>query len=171
MNTAAFKTINYRGGVVRFQIPFHWKEEYEDDGGGTFYAPGDDTGTLRLNVLTFKAPPGKQISASTAPEVLAPEAEKRGVRITSLREGVAMIRSDEQVEENGEALSIRYWRIAQVLPPADIRLVIFSYTILASQLSTPSSAAELDLLDEQIAAAELAPTLGEVPPVRKSWWR
>ncbi len=47
-----FKTINYRGGLVRFRIPTDWIEEYEPEGGGMFYADGPDTGTLRLNVLT-----------------------------------------------------------------------------------------------------------------------
>jgi hypothetical protein len=47
------KEIIYRGGVVRFFIPKHWSEEYEEDGGGIFYEPGDETGTLRLNVLSF----------------------------------------------------------------------------------------------------------------------
>ena len=46
METTPVKTINYRGGVVRFRVPADWQEEYEDAGGGTFYAPGDDTGTL-----------------------------------------------------------------------------------------------------------------------------
>ena len=31
------KTIVYRGGIVRFKIPANWVEEYEEDGGGTFY--------------------------------------------------------------------------------------------------------------------------------------
>ena len=44
MDTASLKTINYRGGVVRFRIPASWNEEYEEAGGGTFYAPGDDSG-------------------------------------------------------------------------------------------------------------------------------
>ena len=27
-----FKTISYRGGVVIFRIPSHWREEYEPEG-------------------------------------------------------------------------------------------------------------------------------------------
>lgn len=45
------KTIVYRGGLVRFSIPATWQEEYEPDGGGTFYKEGPDTGTLRLILL------------------------------------------------------------------------------------------------------------------------
>ena len=50
------KTISYRGGVVTFQIPSTWIEEYEEQGGGTFYEDSPDSGTLRLNVMTFKTP-------------------------------------------------------------------------------------------------------------------
>ncbi len=31
------KQINYRGGIVRFQIPSSWVEESEEDGGGIFF--------------------------------------------------------------------------------------------------------------------------------------
>jgi hypothetical protein len=171
MDTASLKTINYRGGVIRFRIPASWNEEYEKAGGGTFYAPGDKSGTLRLNVLTFQAPPDKPVDSSTARQVLALEAEKHGVEVTPLMHGVAMVRFDEPTEENGEALNIRYWQIAQVLPPVDIRLVIFSYTLLVSQLSSATSVAELAMLDREITAAELAPVLGVTPPPKTSWWR
>ena len=113
----------------------------------------------------------KPVDSSTAPQVLASEAEKRGVEVTPLRDGIAMIRFDEPTEENGEALNIRYWRIAQVLPPVDIRLVIFSYTMLASQFRSTASAAELAMLDREIASAELAAVLSVTQPPKKSWWR
>ena len=163
MKTAALKTINYRGGIVRFRIPTDWAEEYEDTGGGTFYKYGDDTGTLRLNVLTFRAPPDKPVSAQTAAEILVSESRKHRVPVVPLRGGAAMIRLDAPAEENGQQLMIRYWRIAQALPPVDIRLAIFSYTLLAEQFRDPAFAAELDLLDRELSAAELAPVLGETP--------
>jgi hypothetical protein len=54
-----FKTVNYRGGVVSFEIPEHWKEEYEPKGGGTFYEDRPDSGTLRLHVLGFSSTSGR----------------------------------------------------------------------------------------------------------------
>ncbi|MBK8594774.1 MAG: hypothetical protein IPN83_04160 [Holophagales bacterium] len=39
------KSITYRGGLVTFRIPRHWVEEYEEDGGGTFYEDRPDSGT------------------------------------------------------------------------------------------------------------------------------
>ena len=94
MSASDLKTIVYRGGVVRFRIPADWQEEYGPAGGGTFYAPGDDTGTLRLNVTTFGAPPGRILSAHDAEGFLAPFAGKYGVPVQTLRPGVAMIRYD-----------------------------------------------------------------------------
>jgi hypothetical protein len=49
------KLITYRGGIAIFEVPNSWVEEYESKGGGTFYEPRDDSGTLRLNVLGFES--------------------------------------------------------------------------------------------------------------------
>lgn len=51
----AMKEIVYRGGIVVFSIPSNWKEEYEPNGGATFYQEGFKTGTLRLSILTVSA--------------------------------------------------------------------------------------------------------------------
>ncbi len=171
MDTASLKTINYRGGVVRFRVPADWQEEYEDAGGGTFYAAGDDTGTLRINVLTMEAPAGKVVNAGTAAEVLEGESQKYGVPIVPLRDGVAIIRYDLPAEERGQPLTIRYWRISQSLAPTSVRIVLFSYTLLKEQWDDPSSQEDLALIEREIAAAELAHALGEVPAAKKPWWR
>jgi hypothetical protein len=44
------KRIAYRGGIVSFVIPDVWLEEYEGEGGATFYEDKPGSGTLRLNV-------------------------------------------------------------------------------------------------------------------------
>ncbi|MFS4494567.1 hypothetical protein [Maribacter sp. 2308TA10-17] len=48
------KRVNYRGGLISFEIPNSWIEEYEENGGGTFYEDSPESGTLRVNVLTIK---------------------------------------------------------------------------------------------------------------------
>jgi len=54
------KTINYRGGLISFEIPKHWVEEFEESGGGTFFEDTPNSGTLRVNVLTIKAKEDKE---------------------------------------------------------------------------------------------------------------
>src|SRR6266568_4371073 len=159
-NLQPLKTINYRGGVVRFRIPADWVEEYEDEGGGTFYESGDDTGTLRLNVITAKRPPGENITAHSPTEILSQNAAKYGVPIQPLRHGAVMIRYEQSFKEDGQPIRLRRWEIAQALPPSHVRLVMFSYTLLPEQFEDPSFAAELQLLDREIAASELSPEVG-----------
>ncbi|MGB7848368.1 MAG: hypothetical protein WBL63_22335 [Candidatus Acidiferrum sp.] len=166
------KTINYRGGVVRFRIPADWVEEYEDAGGGTFYKPGDDTGTLRLNVLAGTAPPGKLAAAAYLAEQFAGVAAKYGVVPEPLGGSAVMVRYTLPAEERGQSLKIRTWRIFQALPPSNFRHALFTYTLLADQFDHPGSVAEMELLDREIAALELAPVVGQTPPAsKKPWWR
>ena len=63
------KPIVYRGGVVTFRIPSHWREEYSDIEGGTFYEDGTDAGTLRLRITTMKT--AKELHSATAKDILA----------------------------------------------------------------------------------------------------
>ena len=172
MESSKLKTIDYRGGVVRFRIPADWVEEYEDAGGRTFYKPGDNTGTLRLNVLSGTTPPGKLATAAYLAEQLPGDAAKYGVATIPLGESAVMVRYNMPGEERGQPLKIRSWRIFQALPPSNLRHAMFTYTLLADQFDQPGSVAEMELLDREIAALELAPVIGQTPPAsKKPWWR
>jgi hypothetical protein len=54
------KTIAYRGGIVTFRIPTHWREEYSDTDGGMLYEEHPDSGTLRLTIITMTVPEQRQ---------------------------------------------------------------------------------------------------------------
>lgn len=155
---------------MRFRIPADWVEEYGELGGGTFYRSGDDTGTLRLEVMTFKAPAGQALTNPSLGELLQAEAAKYGGVVRMRRDGEAISKYDMPSMERGQELRIRFWRIAQAVPPKHLRMVLFSYTLLAEKWGLPESSSEMELLDREIAASELAPMLGETPPVKKSWW-
>lgn len=159
MDAGPLKTITYRGGLVRFRIPANWIEEYEESGGGTFYEPGNDSGTLRLNILTFKGPADKPIASQAAGDAPLRESREKGVPVERLRESAALLRVDGECEEHGERLKIRYWRIAWVSPPMHFHMAIFSYTLLAWQFNDPAFAAELALLDRELRQSELARVL------------
>jgi hypothetical protein len=149
---SGLKTINYRGGIVRFSIPHDWVEEYEPAGGGTFYEMRPDSGTLRLNVLGFDSP-------STPAEEMARRAFSEG-GIELLPNGFPMRHHVETDNEKGEALELHCWKIAVPVPPHSLRLVCFAHTILAGQQSDPKIAAELKLLDASIRSAEFSQQSG-----------
>jgi hypothetical protein len=154
------KMINYRGGVIRFRIPSDWLEEYEDAGGGTFYRPGGETGTLRVNVTTGEGPPEKLLTVDDVAKLTA--SVSFGATPVHFGENAVLLRYDMPEKERGRSLTIRCWGILQVLPPKNFRHVLFTYTLLADHFSDPANIAEMELLDREIEAAQLSPRLGRL---------
>ena len=153
-----FKTISYRGGIVTFRIPANWCDEYEPQGGGTFYDDTPDSGTLRLNVITAKAP--MPITSESAPDILAGLVRASGDP-ESLANNCALIRYEQRTEEQGHPLLVTFWSVAQPLPPNHARVATFSYTTRAHQRNDLSFQAELEMLDREIRAATFAPILAD----------
>lgn len=143
------KRINYRGGTVRFDIPKAWVEEYEPAGGGTFFDDRPDSGTLRLNVLSFSSD-GKEPEA----EMIAGLVARSGY--SPFKDGLALKCYTKSEDEAGERLLIHYWEIAVPVAPCTINVVIFSYTILQSQEGDTAIQSELTLLDSSIRKAVFA---------------
>jgi hypothetical protein len=161
----------YRGGIVCFRLPADWVEEYDESGGGTFYKPVENSGTLHLTVLLLEEPAGKPVNNGSAADALAGSAEKHGVPVVPMRDGFAMISYDAQTEDKGRSLKCRHWLIAQCLPPKNVRVAIFTYTLLAKQFDDPSSAPELAWIAREIGLADFASEVGEIMPPEKPWWR
>jgi len=154
------KVINYRGGVVTFRIPSHWREDYAPDGGADFYADAPDSPTFRLAVTTLQEP--CSMTAASAPDILG------GLRQAShgverLPSGLALIRYTEPAEDRGHRLLITYWIVANSLPPSHARLATFSFTILERQQHDPGIQATVQTLDREIRAATFAAEIGVTP--------
>lgn len=153
------KTIVYRGGVLVFELPFDWIEEYGDEGGGTFYADLENSGTLRLNILTYDcgAPQTQETSLTT----LQSEDDEPDVTIESLPDGRSAIKSySRRSEENGEAITLWFWEIASAALPQHLRIAIFSYCALTSQENTPTITQDLAMLNTSLRKCEFAPEAG-----------
>jgi hypothetical protein len=146
------KTIKYRGGIARFQIPESWVEEYEPKGGGTFYEPGDDTGTLRINVLDFEWEAKDANSNCSAFEILA--LTRNIAEIEPLPNSTAVARYVNQEDEDNVPLRIYNWQICLCVTPAHYRIVVFTYTIVDGQERDLKMQEELQLLDRLIVGGE-----------------
>ncbi len=142
------KEIVYRGGVVRFHIPKHWNEEYEKDGGGTFYETGDDTGTLRINVLSFLN------KEDVLPESLLALNRKRSTenngQVEVLPNDRFLLKYAIQVKENGEDLVIYRWEVAKMVSPRDCNIAAFSFAITAAQSKSIFFLQEVSSIEEEI---------------------
>lgn len=150
------KTICYRGGIAIFALPDHWTEEYDPDGGGTFFDPYPGSGTLRLNVISFSAPRPQARNALLQKALPDASGTTKG--------GLPLRRRTVSEVEEGQPLEIHRWEIAIPVPPASLRIACFTYTMLAGQLADASIAAELRQVEESITNAVFSEEPGVVGP-------
>ena len=156
------KPVVYRGGIVSFTIPASWREEYDPDGGGTFYEEGEDTGTLRLNVLSFERKDAVPLDRA-ASEVF------NGHPHQVLGSGFPMRHYMTKTEEEGTPLHLYRWEVLVPVPPTRWRLVCFSHTVLAARDGDSRVKEELRMVDSAVRHAQYSDQQGVVP--RKPWWR
>jgi hypothetical protein len=150
------KEIAYRGGLITFQVPACWVEEYGHDGGGCFYEEVDGSGTLRLDTLTAQAP--SPITVTQAIEVLSIlPGSMESAPIEQLASGYALSCYSESTIERGQKLHITYWVLAQVIPPNNVRIAYFSYTLLSGQELEPKFKDQIQLIDTEIRKSNFWP--------------
>lgn len=151
------KIISYRGGIVTFRIPQDWIEEYDRDGGGTFYRDHPDSSTLRLSTMTME---GKQLADED--DLLAALSHKPSAP-ELLESGHALVTYEQRTEERGETLRMKYWLVAQAVEPRHVRIAIFSHAVLAKDANSPAMIDEVEMLDSEIRNASYSPRLGVKP--------
>jgi hypothetical protein len=156
------KRVIYRGGIVTFQIPATWREEYEPDGGGTFYEAGTDTGTLRLHLLSLQkaGPPSLEAAAR---EIF------HGEPVETLPNGFPLRHYCEQAEERGTPLLLYRWEVLIPVSPSQWRLACFTHTVLAACAGSPRTKAELALVNQLVREADYSTQPGET--AKKRWWK
>ena len=156
------KLINYRGGIITFRIPDSWEEEYEEAGGGTFYNDVEDSGILRLNILTYSSK--SQFGSNAAVESLQEKAAEYGTTIVELpdRNSALISYRESATDADDDAeLVIWYWEIANIVPPYHIRFAIFSYCLLASREAEPAAIKELAMLNQSLHQCKFSREIGE----------
>jgi hypothetical protein len=155
------KTIRYRGGVVTFRVPAHWEEEYEEEGGGTFYDEELDNGTLRLNTIVAKSK--TPVTTHTSREIATKNAEREAGQLVDLGNGNWMNVYDKLSDEDDESLSLRFWEIVHPVPPNQICIAIFSYTATTEQIEGEDGEVldALEMVDREIRACTFHPDIGK----------
>jgi hypothetical protein len=164
-NELEMKSIEYRGGVVTFRIPAHWKEEYSDTEGGMFYGRSSRSGTLRLSIVTVAKPmQAGPTSALDVLEVIVNGLKNNGVMgITKERkDGNGLFKYEEAASERGRRITIFYCILVNPVQPYHARVATFSYTIVASERDKSQVQRELAMLDAEIQGASFSPQLGIV---------
>ncbi|MCP4278289.1 MAG: hypothetical protein GY779_18250 [Gammaproteobacteria bacterium] len=139
------KKITYND-TIEFNLPNHWATE-EVDNIGVFYEQGDDTSTLRVELLVAKSP--EPVDKNTSVEMLG-VLSKGDDEITTLEDGIAYKCYLEPVVEDGESLIIHYWYVAHAVAPDIGRLVTFSFTTLSCNKGDDETLQIIGMLDHEI---------------------
>jgi hypothetical protein len=152
------KLINYRGGIARFHIPSSWVEEYEPEGGATFYEDTTDSGTLRINVMDIDKPLNDKTLVKTAYDLIEEISGTNSVK--RMPSGGAIAHSTQIAIENNKQLQLYTWQIGVCVTPMHFRLITFTFTILAELKFTPGMRQEIAMLDQLISNGEYSTMRG-----------
>ncbi|MGF1705473.1 hypothetical protein [Enterovibrio baiacu] len=154
--TMQSKEISYNGGLITFNVPQDWIEEYDQQGGGTFYEDSPASGTFRLHVITLQSQ--ASVTKSEVVNVLQ-SVGKIGDPVSTLPNGTAYKTFSEKTQDSGQDITIYYWSLAQIIEPNHARIANFSYTVLSSQVGTTRHQEEIDYLLNSIRNAKFSPEL------------
>jgi hypothetical protein len=157
------KTIQYRGGVVTFRVPAFWTEEYQEEGGGTFYDELEDFGTLRLNTIVVASK--NPITTRDARDSAEKRAAQEGGTVEDLGGGnwLNTYTNTHPAEEDHPPQTIRYWEITNPVPPKHLRIALFSYSVATELLEDGDEevAEELGMVEREVRACGFAAEIGE----------
>lgn len=145
------KRINYRG-ILRFEIPEDWIEEYDDEDGGTFYKDHPTSGTLRIKLISINIP--ENLSTKSTMSILNDLIPKKTSETILLPNKNAYNMFYEQLVENGTDITIYYWSLVQSIQLNKTRMANFSYTILSKEVSSERIQKEIEFVTQQIENAE-----------------
>lgn len=143
------KTVSYGEGVVTFDLPSDWCEDVDPLGSARYYADGEDTGTMRLNILPFDHP--QTLTLETAAREVF-----RDQSCEWLANGLPLRHTLATVDEHGESLHLHRWDILVPVTENQWRLVCFGYTTLASRAETADAQEELRIVETAVRHARHA---------------
>jgi len=143
-------------GKLSFLIPHEWIEVESDDEGTYLYqAPDARSGWFRVSLVTAKAAdPSERLQTlfSESENVTQNEATGNLIR-----------RSEKEVVEDGDRLHIYYWFVGGIVPPDIACEAVFSYTVVAEDVSETATQSEVQFLDQVLSKARFN-TADEIRP-------
>lgn len=153
----ATKEVADQEGIVRFNLPQDWVEELEPEGGVMFYGTDVDAGTLRPTVITASWP--TDISSGEPIDMLRDVSGADPTTIVLLANGNAIGSSVVHSSENSTPITLFWWYLTNAVPPRDIRLATFSYTVLTDDEHAERTVGDVKMLEQSIRRAKFNPVL------------
>jgi hypothetical protein len=155
------KSFEYPGGEITLAIPSEWIEEQDGDEGRMYYQDIPKSGTLRIRVDTYIRPEtygdSKPVDPALVANILsdmakeiAPEQEHK---VALLRDGNQVVQYLRSFLEDDPPLLVVSWVVGIALPPRQVQIASFSYTMAVQDAGSPVVIEEIKLLEGCIREA------------------
>ena len=134
-------------GKLSFLIPHEWIEGESGDSEEYLYqAPDGRSGWLRVSLITTKgvADPSERLGKLFG--------ESENVTRNELT-GNLIRRSEKDTVEDGDKIHIHYWFVGGIVLPDIACEAVFSYTVLAENVSEATTKSEIQVLDQLLSKA------------------
>lgn len=121
------REIRYNDGAVRFKIPEHWEEEYDEEGTGIYYKDAEDSGTLRVTMVAADAEEDE--STQTAAEFVKSLDIYKGLKQATTSNKDVIIQHIERVTEEDTPLTFYFFDRVHRSKDDYFQIVHISWTI------------------------------------------
>jgi hypothetical protein len=142
------RSVSHSDGAVTLRVPREWIEEVEADGTRVLWSPTGVSGSLRITLITAKRE--STPTGNPATHLLGDPGD--GAVDLELPNGNAYRRYRTESAEDGEALAIYWFRLANYVPPRYYRLAMFSFTVRLADENSPAIRRQLEVLERELPA-------------------
>lgn len=129
---------------IKFLIPHHWVEE-DDEEEGCYFDPAGDSGWLRVSLI--------RVDGAGTQDELRNDAREKGERLFEAGENLVRASVKSNIEQ-GEKISVHFWKVSRSVFPDLVRIAVFSYTVPESRTTHETWSAELKLIEDLVSKAE-----------------
>ncbi len=151
------RTVQYRGGVITFEVPDDWVDEPDGpDGGMAYYADEPDSPTLFVHVLTLQHAT-EHLTPTDVHAALSRRAERTGQTAVTFPNGNPALVYSHPFEDRGRPGVLHRWEVARAAPPHHFRLAIFTLSVAESQRASAEAAGLVELVDRIAKGCAFAP--------------
>jgi hypothetical protein len=148
------REVDYRGGLVRFHIPATWRDEYDPEGGGTFFDPASRQRTLRLHTLAIEKP--GQAGRDDMAFLLGSLRPRSECTLATLADGRLLLKHVDTGREAGIDLVLYTWQLARSISADRARLAVFTLAVPAAGALDVLSRDDRRRVERIVRAARIA---------------
>ena len=138
-----------QSGIATFNVPASWSVEIGDEGGGCFWDPSGQLGTLRLDIITFDRQ--GDLSAESLLSVFdSTKSSHPDAVIDSIDPMNALLEYETTSMEDGEMIRHVFWERLRGVKPRSYYLAIFSYSDVAERFESAKYRESVEIFRQEV---------------------